>query len=676
MQRAVFDPVSRGTDLVVQARTGTGKTAAYGLPMIDSVVRRSSAVVQVLVLCPTRELALQVAREMEALAKYRGTKIAAVYGGAPMGAQVQKINEGAQLVAGTPGRVLDHLRRGTLDAKGIRAVVLDESDEMLSMGFLPQIDEILSFLPSSRQTLLFSATLPPEIQRLAETRLKTPEFITLSGDHIGALEISHFVYISRADKTGDLLQLLEVENPESAIVFCNTKESTKRVASALQQQGFDAEWLNADLGQSDREKVMEATRLGKLRFLVATDVAARGIDISHLTHVINYDFPESCEQYVHRTGRTGRAGKTGTALSLLEASDIGNLYMLRLTYKIKPVERQLPTSHDLKTRAETDLVQMFADLFAKRPVHPDDLALARRIQTHEAADRIIAGIVRDHLGARPTAGEQAAAARRAAPPKSVKGLSGPAAPRGAAPKVARLADRKPIALPAPPRTEPETPAGGAEPVAGEPQRVATAPRPVASEPQRAASRPEPQRAVVAAPVPVVSEPQRAVSGPVPVVSEPQPSEGAPPGSSEPPTQPKPARREHRQRAEVEGPTVPPVPRRGDAMRRGEREPRTEPREDRSESGDSEGNGRPVRGPHAAELFVSIGRKDGARASDFYAVLEQRAGITIDDTDYVNVRQRHTFIGLSKDLLARALEALNGATIAGREATAEPSRSNQ
>src|SRR5262249_50805888 len=164
----------------------------------------------------------------------------------------------------------------------------------------------------------------------------------------------------------------------------NTKESTKRVASALQAQGFDAEWLNADLGQSDREKVMEATRQSKLRFLVATDVAARGIDISHLTHVINYDFPESCEQYVHRTGRTG------TAISLLEASDIGNLYMLRLTYKIRPVERQLPTSHDLKTRAEADLVQMFADLFAKKPVHPDDLALARRIQTHDAADRIIA----------------------------------------------------------------------------------------------------------------------------------------------------------------------------------------------------------------------------------------------------------------------------------------------
>jgi ATP-dependent RNA helicase DeaD len=635
VQRAVFDPVSRGADLVVQARTGTGKTAAYGLPMIDAVVRRSSAVVQVLVLCPTRELALQVAREIEALAKYRGTKIAAVYGGAPMGAQVQKINDGAQIVAGTPGRVLDHLRRGTLDPKGIRAVVLDESDEMLSMGFLPQIDEILSYLPQSRQSLLFSATLPPEIQRLAETRLRNPEFITLSGDHIGALEISHFVYISRADKTSDLLQLLEVENPESAIVFCNTKESTKRVASALQQQGFDAEWLNADLGQSDREKVMDATRQGKLRFLVATDVAARGIDISHLTHVINFDFPESCEQYVHRTGRTGRAGRTGTAISLIEASDIGNLYMLRLTYKIRPVERQLPTSHDLKTRAEADVVQMFADLFAKQPAHPDDLALARRILTHDGADRIVAGLVRDHLGARPTAGEQAAAARRAAPPRVVKSPGGGAP----APKTGRFSDRKVPILPTPPRERP---------------------------PDRPPPEPKPE------------------------------SQDAPPGgSSEPPTQPKP-HREMQERAEVEGPTVPPaVPRRGErpprtergakasraeqAARKGdgsERRDRAEGTPDRSADPPGQSNGRPGRSEGGAELFVSVGRKDGARASDFYAVLEQRAGITIDDTEYVNVRQRHTFIGLPKGLVARALEALNGAVIAGREATAEPSRSSQ
>lgn len=599
VQRAVFDPVSRGVDLVVQARTGTGKTAAYGLPVIDSVVRRSVGVVQVLVLCPTRELALQVSRDLEALAKHRGTKIAAVYGGAPMGRQVQKIQDGAQVVAGTPGRVLDHLRRGTLNPKGIRAVILDESDEMLSMGFLPQIDEILSHLPASRQTLLFSATLPPEIQRMAETRLKNPEFVTLSGDQVGALEIQHFVYLSRGDKVSDLVQVIEVENPESAIVFTNTREATKRVASGLEQQGYDADWLNADLGQVEREKVMDATRKGKLRFLVATDVAARGIDISHLTHVINFDFPESAEQYVHRTGRTGRAGRTGTAISLIEPGDVGNLYYLRLTYKIRPLEKNLPSARDKKTRAETDVVQMFADMFSKSPAHPDDLALARRLFTHTNAERIVAGLVRDHLGVRPTAPEQAAAARRSALPKPVEGAR------------------------------------------GEPEKTKDA----AAPPRAPAAR---ERVVAR------------TETPIPRLATPTTSEEA---------KPRPQQRERRKHAE-EGPTVPPaIPSRSgttDPPRPSDGPPESAP----SSSGDEH------KGSPATELFVNVGRKDGAKASDFYAVLQDRAGVTIDDTDYVNVRQRHTFIGIRRDLAERALEALNGATIAGRPATAEPSRSRQ
>jgi ATP-dependent RNA helicase DeaD len=651
VQRAVFDPVTRGADLVVQARTGTGKTAAYGLPIIDSVVRRSTQAVQVLVLCPTRELALQVAREIEALAKYRGTKIAAVYGGAPMAAQVQKILDGAQVVAGTPGRVLDHLRRGTLDPKGIRAVVLDESDEMLSMGFLPQIDEILSHLPQARQTLLFSATLPPEIQRLAETRQKNPEFITLSGDHIGALEISHFVYISRIDKTADLLSVLEVENPESAIIFCNTRESTKRVAAALQAQGFDADWLNADLGQSEREKVMEATRKSQLRFLVCTDVAARGIDISHLTHVINYDFPESMEQYVHRTGRTGRAGKTGTAISLIEPSDIGNLYMLRLTYKIRPVEKQLPTQRDIKTRAETDLVQMFADLFAKQAVHPDDLALARRIFTHEGGERIVAGLLRDHLGARPSAADQAAAARRSAAPK-------------------------PVARP--PVTTPESPAKFVKPPTPSPRFIAgkqdvspTAATVAVTPPTRETivSRPDPSPAPAPA-SPVISPELPAPIAPPPLVTR-RSEEDEGPRSTE--IAPRPRKPERRQRTETEGQTLPPEP---PQLKRTESPTPTLREASAGGAGGEGSDDTEVEGknPDAAELFVNVGRKDGARASDFYAVLEKQSGITIDDTDYVNVRQRHTFIGIRRELVQRALDALNGATIAGREASAEPSRS--
>ncbi len=419
VQRAVFEPAVEGRDLVVQARTGTGKTAAFGLPIVDRIVRSSVKAVQALVLCPTRELALQVSREIEQIAQFRGVQVVAIYGGAPMTRQVSALAAGAQIVVGTPGRVLDHIRHRTLDPAGVRVLVLDEADEMLSMGFAKELNAILEALPKNRQGLFFSATLPPDIERLAQHHLRTPELVTLSSDQVGALEIEHYVYVlSAGDKIGQLVRILEVEDPESAIIFCNTRDETHRVAEGLQARGFDADWLNGDLPQNDRERVMNATKEGRLRFLVATDVAARGIDISHLTHVINYDFPETAEQYVHRTGRTGRAGRTGTAIALVGPKDIGNVYLLRLTYKIRPIERQLPSAGELKTRAEMDLVQLFVDAFARRPVHPDDLALARRVLTHDDSEEIVAGLLRDHLGARGADVAGAAAeARRARNPE-------------------------------------------------------------------------------------------------------------------------------------------------------------------------------------------------------------------------------------------------------------------
>ena len=427
VQRAVFEPAAEGRSLVVQARTGTGKTAAFGLPIVDRLVRPSVKSVQALVLCPTRELALQVSREVEQIGQFRGTKVVAIYGGASMSRQIEALEGGGQVVVGTPGRVLDHLRQRTLDPGGIRILVLDEADEMLSMGFAKELNAILEMLPKSRQGLFFSATLPPDIERLARSHLRETELITLSSDQVGALEIDHYVYVTQAgDKIGQLVRILEVEDPESAIVFCNTRDETQRVAEALKTRGFDADWLNGDLPQSDRERVMSATREGRLRFLVATDVAARGIDISHLTHVINYDFPETAEQYVHRTGRTGRAGRTGTAIALVGPKDIGNLYLLRLTYKIRPIEKQLPSAGEVKTRAEMDLLQLFVDAFASRPAHPDDLSLARRLLTHPEAERIVAGLLRDHLGARGgDAPTEAAEARRARNPPPEAPLAEP-----------------------------------------------------------------------------------------------------------------------------------------------------------------------------------------------------------------------------------------------------------
>ncbi|APR77154.1 DEAD-box ATP-dependent RNA helicase CshA [Minicystis rosea] len=453
VQLAVWEPATRGNDAVVQARTGTGKTAAFGLPIVDHLVRKSMAQVQVLALCPTRELALQVTNEIERLGKRKNIKVAAIYGGAPMQRQIDQIADGAQVIVGTPGRVLDHLRRGTLDPKHIRLLVLDEADEMLSMGFEREVTAILDSLPKERQTLLFSATLPPDIERMAK-KLRKPEYVTLSGDHVGALSIEHFVYFVAGDKLGALIRVIEVENPEGAVVFCNTKDETERVAQALTRQGYDADWLNGDLPQSDRERVMAKTREGRLRFLVATDVAARGIDISHLTHVINYDFPQDAESYVHRTGRTGRAGRTGTGISLITPHDVGGLYLLRLTYKIRPIEKQIPSEGELKTRSEADLVSMLAEAFTAIPVHADDLALARRLLTHENGEAIVAGLLRDHLGARPDAQREATAARKATrvPPK-------PAAPKPARTETPRA--------PKPEEAPTTTPGAQAAPIAAE-----------------------------------------------------------------------------------------------------------------------------------------------------------------------------------------------------------------
>jgi ATP-dependent RNA helicase DeaD len=705
VQREVFEPASRGRDLVVQARTGTGKTASFGMPVVDALVQRSLSAVQVVILCPTRELALQVHREVDTLGKYRGIRSVAVYGGAPMGRQIEELAAGAQVLVGTPGRVLDHLNRGSLDPKSVRTFILDESDEMLSMGFLPQINEIHGYLPAVHQTLLFSATLPPDIQRHAETRLKDPLFLTLSGDQIGALDIQHLVYLTRGDKLKDFQRVLEVENPESAIVFCNTRDETKRVAAALDKLGFQADWLNADLAQNEREKVMAATREGRLRFLVCTDVAARGIDISHLTHVINYDLPESAESYVHRTGRTGRAGRTGTAISLIEPSDVGNLYMLRLTYKIFPIERQLPTAGEVKTRAELDLVELFEDAFANRTIHPDDLSLARRLLTHDNAERIVAALLRDHLGARPEAPAEASEARRAKNPPSLmksRETAGakPTKHRGATGDVA-AAHKPPAAVASESATQSPERSQFAQPVTApaSPERTqfaqtaatSTGPDGSGGAPPRRhrEARREPERADAA-----LSEPQVG-SRPDAALAEPQ--VGSRPDSARA-RERSDSRREPvgtRERDTRRGPTQTP----SEAPRSSERGRRTYRDEDfEFEYSVSEAPAQPAVLPvemaealeqlpkaepppvlddlrPTGELFVTVGRRDGAKPSDFAELLEA-AGILREDIAAINVRANHCFVRVTTEVFERATAALNGAVIRGKTALAEASRSSR
>ncbi len=397
VQAETLPLILAGRDLMVQSRTGSGKTAAFGIPLIDRIVRPEDRFVQAIVLMPTRELALQVAGEVTRIAAHSQLGVVPIYGGAPMGRQIEQLHAGGQIVCGTPGRVLDHLRRGTLKLDRVRCAILDECDEMLSMGFQEDIEAILEETPTSRQTLLFSATMPEGIQRLGRRFLRNPEFLKLSADFVGVHEIRHVYYaIPGGNREAELLRVLAFENPEKAIVFCNTREETGRVAEFLRRQGFEAEAISSDLTQADREKVMSRMRAGGIRFLVATDVAARGIDLEALSHVINYTFPESPEVYIHRTGRTGRAGRHGTAISLIGPTEVGAFYYVKLLYKIRPEERSLPSEAEIRSKREGERIQSLRDRFAEEPV-ASWRSLARRVMTAIDGEKLIASLLADAL---------------------------------------------------------------------------------------------------------------------------------------------------------------------------------------------------------------------------------------------------------------------------------------
>jgi ATP-dependent RNA helicase DeaD len=397
VQRAVFPRMMAGKDVMVQSRTGSGKTAAFGIPFAQGLIDSSKKEVQALVLAPTRELALQVGKECEKIAANQ-LHVIPVYGGAPMGKQIEQLKAGAQVVAGTPGRVLDHLRRGTLSLDGLKVLVLDEADEMLSMGFLEEITDIIKRCPVDRQTVLFSATIPEDIERIGSRYMRSPEKITLSADFVGVHEIKHTYYmVSGMGRARDLVRVLEVEKPDSAIIFCNTREDTALVAEYLRKNGLDAEAISSDLTQKDRERVMGRMKEKNLHYLVATDIAARGIDISNLSHVINYTFPESAEVYVHRTGRTGRAGKSGLAVSLISPRELGNFYMLKLTYKIRPEERTLPSEEQYKTAKEAEKVEDLARRIGPRDPGDAYRQLARRVWASDEGERLVAALIEDRL---------------------------------------------------------------------------------------------------------------------------------------------------------------------------------------------------------------------------------------------------------------------------------------
>jgi ATP-dependent RNA helicase DeaD len=336
-------------NMMIQARTGSGKTGAFLLPMLQRL-DSAQAGCQSLILVPTRELAKQVHHEAERLFGDKGLRTVAVYGGVGYKAQMEALKQGAQVVVGTPGRVLDHLLRRTLSLESLRMLVFDEADRMLSMGFYPDMREVQRYLPGREiHTCMFSATFSEPVLRTAREFIRQPEFISLSSDHVHVTDTQHLFYLVEGmDKDRSLVRLIEVEQPPSAIIFCNTKDRVHYVTVVLRRFGYDADELSADLSQAARESVLERVRQGTLRFLVATDIAARGLDIPSLSHVIQYEPPEEAELYIHRAGRTGRAGASGIAISLIHKGERFALEKIARQYGIEMEERPIPTDADVQ----------------------------------------------------------------------------------------------------------------------------------------------------------------------------------------------------------------------------------------------------------------------------------------------------------------------------------------
>ena len=357
--------LGENNDIVALAQTGTGKTAAFGLPLIQKtdVAQRCP---QALILCPTRELCLQIAGDLNDYAKYvTGMRVLPVYGGSSIESQIRALKQGVQLIVATPGRLIDLMERGTVSLDKVKNVVMDEADEMLNMGFSESIDTILARVPQERNTLLFSATMSPEIARIAKNYLHDAHEITIGRKNEGTANVKHVAYVVHAKDKYETLKRIVDYNPQIyAIIFCRTRKETQEIAEKLMQEGYNADALHGELSQAQRDQVMQRFRIRNLQLLVATDVAARGLDVDDLTHVINYGLPDDTESYTHRSGRTGRAGKTGTSVAIINMREKGKLRqierILGRTFEtgVMPTARQICQQQLLKVIDELEKVKV------------------------------------------------------------------------------------------------------------------------------------------------------------------------------------------------------------------------------------------------------------------------------------------------------------------------------
>ena len=356
IQSAIIPIMLQGADVIGQAQTGTGKTAAFALPILQNF--RHQRHVQALVLAPTRELALQVADSMTVYGKHLDVSILAVYGGQPYGPQISRLNRGVDVVVGTPGRLLDLIERNALNIKHISVLVLDEADEMLNMGFMEDVEKILAGTPAERQTALFSATMPSRIRSLANRFMRDPQHVNIKRDTLTLASTEQRYYlVHENDKTNALTRLFETEPIKSALIFTRTRAETATLANELVVRGIPAEAIHGDLDQNARERVLGRFRANQLKVLVATDVAARGLDIEDISHVFNYHLPDDAEVYVHRIGRTGRAGKTGVAITLLSPREKRRLREVEALTK-QPIQKmELPTVAEIQRHRESEVVE-------------------------------------------------------------------------------------------------------------------------------------------------------------------------------------------------------------------------------------------------------------------------------------------------------------------------------
>ena len=348
IQEKVIPVVLEGFDVIGQAQTGTGKTLAFGAPMLNNLTRENNTI-KGLVLAPTRELAIQVNEELVRIAKHTKLRMLPVYGGQSIDRQIKAIKKGVDIIVGTPGRVLDLISRGVLDLDDIQFLVLDEADEMLNMGFIEDIEEIINNCNSYRHTLLFSATMPGPIKKIAQKYMKPDaKHVAIVKNSMTVSTVEQFYYeVKQKDRFESFCRILDVDEPDTAIIFCKTKRGVDELVEAMQTRGYNVEGMHGDMNQSQRLNTLRKFKEENLDFLVATDVAARGIDVENVTHVINYDLPQDTESYVHRIGRTGRANKTGTAYTLVTAREYSVLKQIEKATKGKIKRKEIPTIDDI-----------------------------------------------------------------------------------------------------------------------------------------------------------------------------------------------------------------------------------------------------------------------------------------------------------------------------------------